>query len=171
MVLANSKSFSNPNLGASKPLKPSDFIYVKFCKLMARLSALSTAIFVVVFSGSKPKVIWSNASRVVAFVKDAFSVWNRTPKQYPRSNVGENASSVGQSRVNPPISISGYPRHPEPATIGYSNLGPESTWKSDGKLLRRQIFASNLVHSSVICAFGVQARRAFSLSPCKIQVQ
>lgn len=128
--------------------------------------ALLNRVHLVLLGGSKPKMGRIDASSVVtsrAVVKDMESFWNGTVMHNPRGLVGANRfSAFSAFAADETVPIGTGASRPQPAGISLLDFGPKSLWKVFRQALRSKVLQGNLDHSSVLCAVGLQARRAFS---------
>jgi hypothetical protein len=171
VVLTDSKLLGNPLLRMTRFSKFADFLNVEFRKLWARPPSFSNAVSHVVLFCSNPQVVRSNTLGIVALVEHAFSFWHWPVVQYPRGDMGEY-EFVSNSSSKPSVTVMGSSSRPNPTGFGFVNSGEPSNTKGFGKTLRCQIFGRKLdTHWLIICAFGLQAQRAFSLFTCSSKTQ
>jgi len=142
--------------------------WVIFSVKMA-MSSCAFFIHVLVVLGlcSKPKVSRINTRRVVstgAVVQYKKPFWYWAYVQNPRRSLGRNRSGFVKPFVYFPMAKIRFSGSPNPTRLGFSNLGPKSFGKTWGKTLLCQVLRGNLDHSSLSCAVGLLAHRAFSLS-------
>lgn len=143
-------------------------LWGKFCTVVHFSNgypALFNRIANVLLLCSKPKVIWSNAERIIASVKNSFSVWNWSVVENPTSPVSFDESRFFGALSNPAVSVSfRYAPGPNPAPISLDDLLPKALWERVRKTLRCKVLSGNLDHSYSVLPSGFKAQTASSFS-------
>lgn len=122
---------------------------------------------------AKPQVGGVYAKRIVsirAIMQNMKPFWNWANHNDPRCSMSTYAPAFfGRRKRRTPkyfsIAIRTFATSPNPTRVSLDHPPPKSFWKVIGKVLRSQIFRSNLHHWFNICPIALLARRAFLLSP------
>ncbi len=164
---------SQPGTVCVHPSDPFHIFPFEFCEMVALsiecltpIPAFSYFIIGVILMISKPEVCRIYAGRTVSVgtvVENEHTGWDRPEVQNPRSSVGQYLISAWGANPDCSVATVNCICRPQPARFSHSNLTEKPFWKVFRKTLRAQVISRNLDHSSVLCAFGLQARRAFSL--------
>jgi hypothetical protein len=155
-------------------LTPCEFrVCVSLASIQRQLLSVASffnRVSVVVSTGTKPKVVWVHARRVVAEVKDTKALRNRTSVQNPASSMSADQFSSYSLRDRS-VTKRLLRRIPNPTGFSFSHLLPKAIREVFGKSLRGQVSCCNLwAHNQFVwlCrALGcVNTVRAFSF--CQI---
>lgn len=98
------------------------FVHSIYCSVCMKCSSFFNHIFVVVKSCSKKEVIWVNARRVIAFMKNAEFVWNFPIMNFPGKSVCRNGLiGIVPSAPNRKLTMTKmeFVSFPYPACIGF----------------------------------------------------
>ena len=150
-----------------------DLFPCEFCSAMAfsvmgatKDYSFGTSIKSILFVPPDPKVGGIYTHLIVAIravVAYTHSIWNRSEMEHPACDMRPNLS-VFSAPLSQVSIASKHSTNPDPTTICNSHFAEKSCWKGWGKSLLSKILGGNVAtHSSVFCAFGLQAQRAFSL--------
>lgn len=123
LAVSNFEQFNNfSNLIGSKF---SVFTSIFICN---KMSLFRNAIFGVIRNSSKKKVVWIYAQRIVAFVTNKYSLWNRAILKNPRSSMRPKCFAPASYFS---VTIFGCAANPVPASIFaiFINFNPEKFFK------------------------------------------
>jgi hypothetical protein len=137
-----------------------------------RKSLLYITIQSVIGSRSNPKMVRSNAGRIIAFVKHAHSFWNWSIVKKPRCSMRFDSSSAFDICVKPSVTVGVQVSRPNPTTLivcDKKNPLPKLFSKVRTQSLRGKVIRGNLdvrsIHSNLCRALGrFSAAEAFTLS-------
>lgn len=139
-----------PEIPDLKHLLSRNLVFV--VSLSNKASVLFQHVVNVLSLGSKPQMVWPDAKPAIAPMQDAHSLGNAAEMHHPRHPVRSNWTAFKDVELSVSIVLKHGPR-PQPAPVRF--------WALNYSLPKR--LADSIVDLHVLmCALGLQARRAFS---------